>query len=146
MFESAELGHAMDKETYDKEVPELRKALLDAQYDLKERPCFPVIIVIGGVDGAGKGTTANLINEWMDPRYIGTHALAVPSDAERERPGMYRHWRMLPPKGKIGVFLGSWYSEPIRDHAPWTLVEANDKRFARIKVLETLRKRITEAL
>jgi AMP-polyphosphate phosphotransferase len=31
-------------------------------------------------------------------------------------------------------------------HAPWTMVEANDKRFARIKVLETLRKRIEEAL
>ena len=27
-------------------------------------------------------------------------------------------------------------------HAPWTLVEANDKQFARIKILKTLCKRI----
>jgi polyphosphate:AMP phosphotransferase len=26
---------------------------------------------------------------------------------------MYRFWRRLPPKGKTGVFLGSWYTAPI---------------------------------
>ena len=36
MFESAELGHKIDKETYKKEVPALREALLDLQYDLAE--------------------------------------------------------------------------------------------------------------
>jgi len=30
MFESAELNHKIDKETYHKAVPELRAALLDA--------------------------------------------------------------------------------------------------------------------
>ncbi len=30
--------------------------------------------------------------------------------------------------------------------APWTLVEADDKRFARIKVLRTLVKRLESAL
>ena len=30
--------------------------------------------------------------------------------------------------------------------APWTLVEANDKRYARIKILKTLCNRIEEAL
>ena len=32
------------------------------------------------------------------------------------------------------------------ERAPWTLVEANDKRFARIKVLQTLCERIEAAL
>ena len=31
MFESAELGHKIDKATYDKEVPALCEALLEAQ-------------------------------------------------------------------------------------------------------------------
>ena len=35
MFESAEIGHAIDKETYDAEVPALREALLDAQFELQ---------------------------------------------------------------------------------------------------------------
>ena len=32
------------------------------------------------------------------------------------------------------------------DNAPWTLVEANDKNYARIKVLKTLCERIEKAL
>lgn len=113
MFESAELGHKIDKATYDAEVPALREALLGAQYDLLQNARFPVIILIGGVDGAGKGETVNLLNEWMDPRHIHAHAMGEPSDEERERPPMWRFWRSLPPKGRIGIFFGSWYTAPI---------------------------------
>jgi polyphosphate:AMP phosphotransferase len=115
MFESAELGHKIDKERYKKEVPELREALLNAQLDLLSAD-FPVIIVIGGIDGAGKGETVNILNEWMDPRHIQTHALDASTDEERERPEMWPFWRALPPRGKIGIFIGSWYSSPIVDH------------------------------
>lgn len=113
MFESAELGHKIDKTTYDKEVPALREALLNAQFDLAQKGKFPVIILAGGVDGAGKGETVNLLNEWMDPRYIQAHAMGEKSDEEQERPPMWRFWRALPPKGKIGIFFGSWYTDPI---------------------------------
>src|ERR1017187_4396775 len=109
MFESAELGHKIDKDTYKRDVPPLREALLDAQFELAQTKKFPVVILIAGVDGAGKGETANLLNEWMDPRHIHTHAFGAPSDEENERPTMWRYWRALPPKGKIGIFFGSWY-------------------------------------
>ena len=113
MFESAELGHQVDKKTYERAVSGLREALLNAQYDLSTAARFPVVIVIGGVDGAGKGETVNLLNEWMDPRHIHTHAFAEPSDEEREHPRMWRFWRALPPKGKIGILFGAWHTEPI---------------------------------
>jgi polyphosphate:AMP phosphotransferase len=113
MFESAELGHKIDKETYEKEIPELRESLLNAQFDLTEARSFPVIILVGGVDGAGKGETVNLLNEWMDPRNIQVHAMGEPTQEEKERPPMWRFWRALPPKGKIGIFFGSWYTDPI---------------------------------
>ena len=115
MFESAELGHRIDKATWTKEVPALREALLAAQGDVLAAAKFPVILLVGGVDGAGKGETVNLLNEWMDPRHIQTHAMGDPSDEERERPGMWRFWRELPPKGKLGIFFGSWYTAPIVD-------------------------------
>ncbi len=113
MFESAELGHTVERDAYHEEVPRLREALLDAQYDLLEQARFPVVVVIGGVDGAGKGETVNLLNEWMDPRHIQTHGLGEPSDEELQRPPMWRFWRLLPPKGKVGIFHGSWYTQPI---------------------------------
>jgi polyphosphate kinase 2 (PPK2 family) len=115
MFESAELGHKIDKETFKKEVPKLRAALLDVQYDMLEKKEFPVVILISGVDGSGKGETINLLYSWMDPRHISTLAFSAPSDEERSRPYMWRYWRALPPKGKVGIFAGSWYSQPIAD-------------------------------
>jgi polyphosphate:AMP phosphotransferase len=113
MFESAEVGHKIPKSEYDKEEPKLREALLKAQYDLLADAKFPVVIIIGGVDGAGKGETVNLLNEWMDPRHIVTRAFGEMTDEEVERPPMWRFWRALPPKGRIGVLFGSWYTEPI---------------------------------
>ena len=117
MFESAELGHKIDKETFRKEGPLLREALLEAQLDLAERKNFPVIIVMTGINGAGKGETVHLLNEWMDPRHIETIAMDEPTREELDRPYMWRFWRILPPKGKISIFLDSWYMPAILDRA-----------------------------
>jgi polyphosphate:AMP phosphotransferase len=114
MFEAAELGRTIDRDAFKAKVPGLRAELLDLQRKLTAAP-FPVIIVFGGVDGAGKGETVNLLNAWMDPRWIVTRAYAEPSDEERERPEYWRYWRDLPRKGRIGLFLSSWYSPPILD-------------------------------
>lgn len=113
MFESAELGHEISKEDYERDVPELRKNLLDAQLDLRDSGKFQVIILIGGVDGAGRGQTVKILNEWMDARYIETNAMPAPTEEESAHPPMWRFWRAMPPKGKVGVFFGSWYTEPI---------------------------------
>jgi AMP-polyphosphate phosphotransferase len=139
MFESAELGHAIDKEAYKRELPELRESLLDVQYELLEKKSLAVIVVIAGVDGAGKGETVNVLNAWMDARHIQSHAIDAPSDEELERPAMWRFWRQLPPKGKTGIFFGSWYTEPIvrRATGDWKNAELDQaseeiKRFERM--------------
>ncbi len=115
MFESAELGHRIARAEYARREPALRAALLEAQFALGASGRFPVVIVIGGVDGAGKGETVNLLNEWMDPRHIHTHAYPPPSDEERERPRMWRYWRTLPPRGTIGILFGAWHTDPVLD-------------------------------
>lgn len=139
MFESAELGHKIDKATYNLEVPKLREALLEAQIDLAKLAKFPVIILVGGLDGAGRGETVNLLNEWMDPRFIETHGMGEPSDEELDRPMMWRFWRELPPKGKIGVFLGSWYTWPILNRVTGQTKAADfDQSMERAKRLEKM--------
>jgi polyphosphate:AMP phosphotransferase len=139
MFESAELGHEIDKQTYKEQVPALRAALQDAQYDLKENGRIPVIVLVSGQDGAGKGETINILYEWMDPRFISTLAFSAPSDEERSRPFMWRYWRALPPKGRIGVFAGSWYSSPIHDRLDGSMSKADmDARIDQINRFEAM--------
>ena len=114
MFQSAEIGHRIDKKAFNAAIPALRAGLLQAQVKLLEAKKIPVVVLISGQDGAGKGETINVLYEWMDPRFLQTLAFSEPSDEERERPVMWRYWRSLPPKGRVGIFAGSWYSDPIR--------------------------------
>ena len=113
MFRTAELGRKISKGEYKTEAPLLRQQLLEAQQALRKYNKSPVIIIFAGVDGAGKGETVNLLNEWMDPRWITTRAYDLPTQEEQERPEMWRYWRDLPANGKIGLFLSSWYSKPV---------------------------------
>lgn len=115
MFRTAELNQKISKADFKAQEPLLRQALLDVQRDLRQVGDFPVIILFAGVDGAGKGETVNLLNEWMDPRWLVTRAYHMSSEEERERPEYWRFWRDLPGSGRIGMFLSSWYSTPILD-------------------------------
>ncbi len=114
MFETAEVGNKVEKERYKKEAVKLRAELLSAQKALAgcDRS---VVILIGGVEGAGKAQLVDLLLEWLDARGVEVHAFAEPSDEERERPRFWRFWRVLPPKGRLAVILGSWYTGPIVD-------------------------------
>jgi polyphosphate:AMP phosphotransferase len=113
MFESADLDHSVPKAAYKREEPKLRAGLLAAQYALMKDGRFAAIVLIAGVQGAGRGETVNLLNEWMDPRHVATYAFGDPTEEERERPEQWRFWRVLPPKGKIGVLFGAWHTGPI---------------------------------
>ena len=113
MFTSASLKHRVDKATFKREEPKLREALLSAQYDLAQQKRFPVLILIGGVELAGKGETTNLLSEWFDPRTVRTTAFDEPTQDERERPSLWRYWHALPPKGRVGMMLGAWHTQPI---------------------------------
>ncbi len=137
MFRTAELGCKVLKSEYKQREPILRQELLDVQQELRAAGRFPVILVFAGVDGAGKGETVNLLNEWMDPRWLVTRAYAEMSDEEQERPEYWRFWRDLPPKGGIGLFLSSWYSRPVLDKVYGNIDLAEfDERLDRIIAFE----------
>src|SRR5439155_262071 len=70
MLESAEIGHRVTKEVYEREERKLRAALLNAQYDLSQSGRGPVLLIISGVEAGGRGETDNKLTEWMDPRHI----------------------------------------------------------------------------
>ncbi|MCB9524616.1 MAG: polyphosphate:AMP phosphotransferase [Myxococcales bacterium] len=114
MLETAELGQAVDKATYDAQETPLRTALLQAQARLRQYK-FPVVILFAGIQKAGTGETVNLLNEWMDPRWIKTVAFGDPTQEMRERPPFWKFWMALPKRGQIGLLDSAWYERPLRD-------------------------------
>lgn len=120
MFEEAESDPKLPDEQAHRIIPVLRTRLLNAQYDHLKKQDRALLILVGGIDGAGKGDTINLLNEWMDPRHIRTMAFAPVTKSERVYPPTYRFWCALPAKGQTGIVFGSGYA-PL-------LVEAAKKR------------------
>lgn len=138
MFEAAELGHKIKKEDFDREVPLVREALLRLQTELTEAN-FPVIVVIGGVDGAGKSETVNTLLSWLDARDVETHAFDDPEERDRERPRFWRYWMAQPPKGKIGILFNSWYTDPAVDRVFKQIGPAKlDQELERIRDFERM--------
>ncbi|OVZ57650.1 polyphosphate:AMP phosphotransferase [Pigmentiphaga sp. NML080357] len=117
MFQRAELDPFMDEEEYERREPALRTALVQRQYELLKKRDRAVLIVVAGVDGAGKGSAINLLNEWMDPRHIRTLAFGEPTADEAQRPAMWRYWNALPALGQAGIVFGSWYAPLFKEAA-----------------------------
>ena len=60
MFEDAELGHEVDRATYEREAPRVRAALLEAQRELAASD-LAVVLIVTGFGGAGKGEAVDLL-------------------------------------------------------------------------------------
>lgn len=134
MFETAELGRALTKDEYEAALPELRTRLLKAQSAL-ENAGFSVVVLLNGVGGMAE--TNNRLHEWLDARYLQTETYEEPTLEERLRPEFWRYWGWLPRAGRIGVFLGSWYTRPIVEHAEKRSSDAEfDRDLQRIAAFE----------
>jgi polyphosphate:AMP phosphotransferase len=138
MFETAEVGHRLSKAEFEKAEPELRSRLLEIQRRVRAAG-FQTIVIVSGVEGAGKSEVVNRLHEWLDARGLSTAAFWDESDEERERPRYWRFWRVMPPRGTIGIFFGSWYTQPIVARAYRELKRAAlEAELTRINELERM--------
>lgn len=135
VFDRLQRAEPVGKKTYKARAKALRLELLQAQRRLRKEG-FPVIVLLAGVDKAGKATVANLLNEWMDPRYLDTHAFDEPVQSERERPYLWRFWNILPPAGRTAILLGGWYGALLPEDAPPPGTEGFERRLAEINRFE----------
>lgn len=136
MFEAAELGRQISKKEFAAEEPGLRTQLLEAQLALRDAGIATVILV-AGVEGAGRGYVVNRLNKWLDSRGIQTYAFWDETDEERERPPYWRYWRALPARGGIGVLFGAWYGPALHEHAHGEIDDdAFDRQLNRIADFE----------
>jgi AMP-polyphosphate phosphotransferase len=136
MLKALPLGRTLSKEQYDAVLPGLRAALLDAQGRLRAAG-FSVVVLVNGADASGKGDTVNALHEWFDARFLVSQSYSEPSEEERAHPAYWRYWMWLPPAGRIGVFSGSWYTEPIVDRV-WGVDDQSEltRRCSGIKAFE----------
>ncbi|MBR7742430.1 polyphosphate kinase 2 family protein [Phycicoccus sp. BSK3Z-2] len=70
-----------------------------------------VLLVIQGMDTAGKGGIMRHVVGSVDPQGVAITAFKVPTAEERRHPFLWRIRRALPAAGRIGVFDRSHYED-----------------------------------
>ncbi|MBK1733216.1 polyphosphate:AMP phosphotransferase [Thiococcus pfennigii] len=112
MFEATKLGRSVTKQDFKAQQEALRTQLLAVQRELTQTN-MPVVILLAGLEGAGKGGVTNRLNQWLDTRGVQTFAFWDETDEERARPRYWRFWRSLPERGQLAILFGGWYQMPI---------------------------------
>jgi polyphosphate:AMP phosphotransferase len=107
LFADAESDPTVTEREYRERSQSLRTALLLAQHAMVEQAERAVLLVVAGLDGVGKGSSINLLNEWMDPRHLRT--LVFEPHVAKGRPALWPYWERLPARGSLAVVFGSWY-------------------------------------
>jgi len=136
MLEDAHSDRKITREEYSEREKSLRVDLLNAQFDLQSAD-FSVVLLIAGDDRLGVNELIRLVNEWMDARYLQTWIFSVPTAEERERPRAWRYWRVMPPRGRIGVYAGGWGQQAISERVRGLISRQNfERRLQLIRHLE----------
>ncbi len=102
MLETAEIGRKLEKDAYEVLVPDLRTALLKAQTAV-EAARFPVIVLLNGMNAAGKGEMLNVLYEWLDARYLTTFVESPPTEEELRAAAVLALLDGAAPSGRIGL-------------------------------------------
>ena len=104
-------GRRLTRLEYEHALPRLQDALLDAQFTLARSRRHAVVMIVTGIPAAGRSEVVNELMGWLDPKLATVYGFHAPNDVERERPTLWRYWRLLPPKGRIAILHGGWYQD-----------------------------------
>lgn len=95
----------------------LRLQLIEAQYALRDTRDKPrgrgVVILMSGIELAGKGEALTQLREWADPRLFKVSArLPVTPHS----PVWLKDAALLPEKGEVVILFGNWYGDLLKAH------------------------------
>ncbi|OPX71988.1 MAG: Polyphosphate kinase 2 (PPK2) [Methanoregulaceae archaeon PtaB.Bin108] len=99
------------KEKALKILDENRAALASAQELLWASNVYSILIILQGMDTAGKDGTIKHVLSGVNPQGCKVHSFKVPTEEELDHTFLWRFWRALPNRGEIGIFNRSYYED-----------------------------------
>lgn len=124
------LSHcSMDKDA-------LRLALVTAQYALRAtRQQTPptlnkptgLLVLVNGMEQAGKGTAVKQLRQWVDPRLLKVEA-TIGDCPLAYQPIWQVHTKALPRHGDVMVYFGNWYADLLYNVMRMATSASNDDK------------------
>ncbi len=109
--ELKDVGKEALKERAEELLEENRQALASAQELLWASDIYSVLIILQGMDTAGKDGTIRHVMSGVNPQGVEVSSFKVPTPEEVDHTFLWRYSRKLPPRGTIGVFNRSYYED-----------------------------------
>ena len=88
-----------------------KEALAELQTKLYAQDRWSVLLIFQAMDAAGKDGAIKHVMSGIDPQGCVVHAFKAPSAEELDHDWLWRSWRALPERGRIGIFNRSYYEE-----------------------------------
>jgi PPK2 family polyphosphate:nucleotide phosphotransferase len=101
----------LDKDKAEKILESNRERLRDLQEKLFAQDRWSLLVILQGMDAAGKDSTIKHIFAGVNPQGCEVHSFKQPSTNELAHDFMWRHVIALPQRGHIGIFNRSYYEE-----------------------------------
>lgn len=108
-----------------KKLKKMRKKLSDLQNAMYAEGKFAVLICLQGMDTSGKDSLVREVFKDVNPRGVEVHSFKVPTELELNHDFLWRHYIVLPEKGKMGIFNRTHYENVLvtRVHPNYILNE-----------------------
>jgi PPK2 family polyphosphate:nucleotide phosphotransferase len=85
--------------------------LAEYQQRLAAEERHGVLVVLQGIDAAGKDGTIRHVMSGVNPQGVSVHSFKVPSSEELSHDYLWRYGRRVPARGQITIFNRSHYEE-----------------------------------
>lgn len=106
-----ELGEDKSKDLLVEMLEKDRTDLAKVQDILWSGREFAVLIILQGMDTAGKDGTIRHVMSGVNPQGCSVHGFKVPSAEEHNHDFLWRYSKVLPQRGEIGIFNRSYYED-----------------------------------
>jgi PPK2 family polyphosphate:nucleotide phosphotransferase len=100
-----------DKSDYKDQLKSWTKKLDDIQEKMYAHNRYGTLVIFQALDAAGKDSTIRAVFKQVNPHGTVFHSFKKPTSIELEHDFMWRCFKKLPERGKIGVFNRSYYEE-----------------------------------
>jgi len=87
------------------------RLLAHYQDRLAAQDSYAVLLVLQGMDAAGKDSTIRHVMSGVNPQGVHVSSFKAPSATELDHDFLWRHAQRLPARGEIGIFNRSHYEE-----------------------------------
>jgi PPK2 family polyphosphate:nucleotide phosphotransferase len=109
--ELKELGKDVIKGQAETVLAENLKQVAEAQELLYANDVYSVLVILQGIDAAGKDGTIKHVMSGVNPQGCQVFSFKKPSEEELDHNFLWRYMKALPERGRIGIFNRSYYEE-----------------------------------